>query len=93
MYSNKSNQETENLVAKNEEEENKNHTEELSQLQLQLRDTRSQIAKDQRRIAELQDQIDTYAQRVQGLENELYHRKDEEAKNMQEELITLEEVR
>lgn len=73
---------------------NETNVEEISQLLSQLRETRTQISRDQRRITELQEQIETYVQRTQSLEKELLSfRKEDEAKNMQEELITLEEVR
>lgn len=61
----------------------------------QLREVRAQGAKEQRRILELEDQVSTYIQQNQALENQLVklHHKDDEAKSMHEELTTLEEVR
>lgn len=69
--------------------------EQISQLMGQLRELRSQSAKDQRRIAELEDQVSTYVEQNRALENRLVnlHFKEEEAKSMHEELTTLEEVR
>lgn len=67
----------------------------MTQLLTQLRETRSQLARDQRRITELEEQLATMVQQNQALESQLMqmHNKDEDIKSMHEEFTTLEEVR
>lgn len=71
--------------------------EQMSQLLAQLSKTRAQCNRDERRIAELEEQLSTMVQQNQALENQvvqLSHRgEDLNMKSMHEELTTLEEVK
>lgn len=61
----------------------------------QLREAHTQCAKDQRRITELQEQLETMQEQSKVLERQLsqYHIKEEEMKSVQDEFSSLEEVR
>ncbi|XP_072386792.1 uncharacterized protein Cen isoform X1 [Diabrotica undecimpunctata] len=80
-----------------EEWENDNNMEQMTQLLSQLSKTRAQCSRDERRIAELEEQLKTLVQQNQALENQvvqLSHKEDDlNMKSMHEELTTLEEVR
>ncbi|XP_060528521.1 cerebellar degeneration-related protein 2-like isoform X2 [Cylas formicarius] len=71
--------------------------EQMSQLLTQLRESRAQCSKDERIIAELEEQLSTMVQQNQALENQvvqLSHKgEDMNMKSMHEELNTLDEVR
>lgn len=71
--------------------------EEMAQLLAQLRETRALCSKDERKIAELEEQLATMVQQNQALENQviqLSHRGDDlNMKSMHEELTTLDEVK
>lgn len=84
--------------SQNEEEmEPDSGMEQVSQLLAQLSKTRAQCNRDERRIAELEEQLSTMVQQNQALENQvvqLSHRgEDLNMKSMHEELTTLEEVK
>ncbi|XP_030753267.1 cerebellar degeneration-related protein 2-like isoform X2 [Sitophilus oryzae] len=78
-------------------DETDNGMEEIAQLLAQLRETRAQCSKDERIIAELEEQLSTMVRQNQALENQviqLSHRGDDlNMKSMHEELTTLDEVR
>ncbi|XP_018567518.1 cerebellar degeneration-related protein 2-like isoform X2 [Anoplophora glabripennis] len=71
--------------------------EQMSQLLAQLSKTRAQCNRDERRIAELEEQLSTMVQQNQALENQVVHlshkEEDLNMKSMHEELTTLEEVK
>ncbi|CAG9862312.1 unnamed protein product [Phyllotreta striolata] len=71
--------------------------EQIAQLLAQLSKARSQCGRDERRIAELEEQLATLVQQNQALENQvvqLAHKDDDlNMKSIHEELTTLEEVR
>ncbi|KAJ8920288.1 hypothetical protein NQ315_011949 [Exocentrus adspersus] len=80
-----------------EESEPDSGMEQLSQLLSQLSKTRAQCSRDERRIAELEEQLATMIQQNQALENQvvqLSHIGDDlNMKSIHEELTTLEEVK
>lgn len=61
----------------------------------QLRESKTQASRDQRRITELEEQLATMIQQNQALENQVIqlHHRDDDMKSMYDELSTLEEVR
>ncbi|XP_049823127.1 cerebellar degeneration-related protein 2-like isoform X3 [Aethina tumida] len=67
----------------------------VAALMAQLRETRSQLCREERRSAELEEQLSTMVQQNQALENQVVelHHKNDDVKSMHEELNTLEEVR
>nr|XP_023017817.1 cerebellar degeneration-related protein 2 isoform X2 [Leptinotarsa decemlineata] len=71
--------------------------EQMTQLLAQLEKTRAQCSRDERRIAELEEQLSTMVQQNQEFENQVMlfaNRGDDlNAKSMHEELTTVEEVR
>ncbi|KAI4461198.1 centrocortin family member [Holotrichia oblita] len=69
--------------------------EQIAYLMSQLREAHTQCAKDQRRITELQEQLETMQEQSKVLERQLsqYHIKEEEMKSVQDEFSSLEEVR
>ncbi|XP_054279430.1 cerebellar degeneration-related protein 2-like isoform X2 [Macrosteles quadrilineatus] len=69
--------------------------EELLQLLQQVQELRSQRARDQRRVADLEDQMTQLIQENACLEERVavLHQKEEEMQSLQEELSTLEEIR
>lgn len=72
------------------------NVEQMAQLLAQLRESKTQASRDQRRITELEEQLVTMVQQNQALENQvmqMHHRDDEDMKSMYDELSTLEEVR
>ncbi|XP_066155773.1 myosin heavy chain, clone 203 isoform X3 [Euwallacea fornicatus] len=74
-----------------------NSMEKIAQLLAQVRETRAQCGKRERVIAELEDQLATLEQQNQALENQVFqlsHRGDDlNMKSINEELITMDEVR
>ncbi|KAK9882652.1 hypothetical protein WA026_022518 [Henosepilachna vigintioctopunctata] len=75
--------------------QNSDNIEEISTLLGQLRESKTQCAKEQRKVTELEEQLRTITQQNESLENQIIklHHKDEEVKSVQEELSLLEEVR
>ncbi|KAL3268251.1 hypothetical protein HHI36_007375 [Cryptolaemus montrouzieri] len=69
--------------------------EEVSKLLTQLREFKTQCAKEQRKVTELEEQLTTLTQQNQVLENQIIklHHKDEDVKSVHEEFSLLEEVR
>ncbi|XP_057659162.1 cerebellar degeneration-related protein 2 isoform X2 [Diorhabda carinulata] len=86
-----------NETTQKQEGENETDMEQVSQLLSQLSKTRAQCNRDERRIAELEEQLSTLVQQNQALENQVvqlsYKGDDLNMKSMHEELTTLEEVR
>ncbi|KAK5645572.1 hypothetical protein RI129_006872 [Pyrocoelia pectoralis] len=78
-----------------EKEDTDNFNEQITELMIQLRETRTLFYREQRRVSELEEQLSTMVRQNQTLEKQLIHLnyKEEEPKSMQEELVTLEEVR
>ncbi|GJQ71650.1 hypothetical protein Trydic_g11347 [Trypoxylus dichotomus] len=91
-------QETQTTPKKEEPDSTEPDSKEIEQiayLMSQLRETHTQCAKDQRRITELQEQLETMQEQTKVLERQLsqYHVKEEEMKSVQDEISSLEEVR
>ncbi|KYB25163.1 Cerebellar degeneration-related protein 2-like Protein [Tribolium castaneum] len=86
---------TEPPQVNNEDKENDDNLEQISQLMAQLRESKTQASRDQRRITELEEQLATMIQQNQALENQVIqlHHRDDDMKSMYDELSTLEEVR
>ncbi|CAH0555206.1 unnamed protein product [Brassicogethes aeneus] len=69
--------------------------EQISHLMTQMREVRSAFCREERRAAELEEQLATMVQQNQDLENQLVqlHHRNDDVKSMHDELTTLEEVR
>lgn len=69
--------------------------EELTDLLIQLQEARSQRAREQKKVAELGQQLTTLLQENSTLEEQLtfWRSKAQDVKNLQDEINTLEEVR
>lgn len=69
--------------------------EEMTELLRQLQEARSQRAREQKKVAELGQQLATLLQENNALEEQLnvLRSKAQDVKNLQEEINTLEEVR
>ncbi|KAB0795582.1 hypothetical protein PPYR_12421 [Photinus pyralis] len=68
--------------------------EQVTELMVQLRESRTSFYREQRRVSELEEQLSTMIHQNQTLEKQLVqlNYKEEEPKSMHEELTTLEEV-
>ncbi|XP_022909619.2 cerebellar degeneration-related protein 2-like isoform X1 [Onthophagus taurus] len=88
-------QETQTTPKKEENNEEGKELEQISQLMSQLREKETQCARDQRKITEVEEQLEIMQEQNKILERQLsqYHIKDEEIKSVQDELSSLEEVR
>ncbi|KAK9730272.1 hypothetical protein QE152_g15335 [Popillia japonica] len=91
-------QQTQTTPKKEEPDSTESDSKEIEQiayLMSQLREAHTQCAKDQRRITELQEQLETMQEQSKVLERQLsqYHIKEEEMKSVQDEFSSLEEVR
>ncbi|XP_063907688.1 cerebellar degeneration-related protein 2-like isoform X2 [Zophobas morio] len=86
---------TEPAAASQEQAANDATMEQISQLMAQLRESKTQASRDQRRITELEEQLATMIQQNQALENQVIqlHHRDDDMKSMYDEFSTLEEVR
>lgn len=82
-------------VKLDKEDDTEDIKEQLTQLLAQLRENQTLLTREQRRSTELEEHLATMVQQNQSLEKQLLHihLKDEEAKSVHEELMTLEEVR
>lgn len=69
--------------------------EQLSQLMSQLRENKTLFARDQVRVAELEDQLASVIRQNQSLEKQVNQLslKDDQSKSMHEELSSLDEFR
>ncbi|XP_015110251.1 cerebellar degeneration-related protein 2 isoform X2 [Diachasma alloeum] len=72
-----------------------NADEEVTELLRQLQETRNQRAREQKRVNELREQLETLLKENNSLEDQLneWRNKAQDMKNLQEEINTLEEVR
>lgn len=69
--------------------------EQIAFLMSQLRETHAQCAKDQRRITELEEHIESLQEETKVLDRQLsqFRMKEEDMKSVQDEISSLEEVR
>ncbi|KAK0160437.1 hypothetical protein PV328_007847 [Microctonus aethiopoides] len=69
--------------------------EEVTDLLRQLQETRSQRAREQKKVSELREQLETILKENRGLEEQLteWRNKAQDMNNLQDEINTLEEVR
>ena len=87
--------ETQEKFLREQEVSETSKLEEITQLTNQLKDAHVQNNRDQKKIAELEEQVELMQEQGKYLERQLdqYHMKEEDLKSVHDELNSLEEVR